>query len=218
MKINLKKINIKKIFKSELLEFIKSKKFAIIIVACLLILFFCFFIFSYQLETPLSKNVEERVFAIKQGQGAEEIAEDLRTQGFISNKWAFFYYIWLKGKTTTLLKKWLKESGNVQNAEQRLQNFPLNQIKTDQFTVKNAGQRKEVKKEVGILVLEKCFKETGNAQNVEKRLQNFLSSQILTNQFTAEIVGQRNERRDKSDYIKNSVVSDTLFFIIKCIL
>lgn len=102
MKINLKKINIKKIFKSELLEFIKSRKFAIIIIACLLVLFFCLFIFSYHLQVPLSKNIEEKIFVIEKGKGSEKIAANLRKEGFITNKWAFFYYIWLKNKSAKL--------------------------------------------------------------------------------------------------------------------
>ena len=81
---------------------VKSKRFLIIIIGCLLFLFICLFVFSYQLEIPLSKNVEERIFIVEQRQGAEQIAENLRTQGFISNKWVFFYYIWLKGKTKEL--------------------------------------------------------------------------------------------------------------------
>ena len=96
------KINIKKIFKLELKEFIKSKKFLIIFISCLLGLFVILFVFSYQVEVPLSKNVEERIFIVEQGQGSEEIAENLRTEGLISNKWAFFYYIWLEGKTKGL--------------------------------------------------------------------------------------------------------------------
>jgi len=96
------KINIKKIFKLELKEFIKSKKFLIIIISCLLVFFIALFIFSYQLETPLSKDTEEKIFVVEKGQGAEKIAENLRTQGFTSNKWTFFYYIWLKGKTKEL--------------------------------------------------------------------------------------------------------------------
>ena len=96
------KINIRKIFKLELKKFIKTKKFLIIIISCLLAFFIFLFIFSYQVQVPLSKNMEEKIFIIEQGQGAEKIAENLRSQGFINNKWVFFYYVWLKDKTKKL--------------------------------------------------------------------------------------------------------------------
>ena len=91
------KFNIKKTKK-----FIKDRKFQAIIIACLLILFIAFFVFAYQTEAPLSKDTEERLFVVEKGQGSEKIAENLKTEGLIRSKWVFFYYIWLRGKSTKL--------------------------------------------------------------------------------------------------------------------
>ncbi len=84
------------------MKFVRSRQFLIVITACLLVFFIALFVFAYQVETPLSKGAEERIFIVEQGRGSEEIAENLRTQGFISNKWAFFCYVWLRGKSTKL--------------------------------------------------------------------------------------------------------------------
>jgi UPF0755 protein len=96
--INRQDIN----FVEKLLKLIKNKKLAIIIVSCLLVFFIFLFIFAYQLQTPLSKNRGERIFLIEEGQGLEEISKNLRREGLVSNNWAFFYYIWLRGKTKNL--------------------------------------------------------------------------------------------------------------------
>lgn len=92
----------KKIFKSELKEFFKSKKFLTIVISCLLVFFICLLVFLCYVQAPLSKNVEERIFVVEKGQGSEKIAENLKSEGLIRSKWLFFYYIWFRGKSTKL--------------------------------------------------------------------------------------------------------------------
>jgi len=102
------KFNIKKIKKfinpirCLLSNGVKNKKFLTVIVSCLLVFFIALFVFAYQVKTPLSKDAEERIFVIEKGQGLEKIAENLKNQGLIRNKWVFFYYIWFRGKSTKL--------------------------------------------------------------------------------------------------------------------
>ena len=85
-----------------LLKFLKNRKFWAVIVACFLFLAICLFIFYYQLSIPLSKNVKESVFIVKEGQGSKEIAQNLKTQKAIRSKGAFILYIWLQGKSKNL--------------------------------------------------------------------------------------------------------------------
>ncbi len=47
-------------------------------------------------------------------------------------------------KEVLVLVKWSKETGNAPNAAQKLQNFLLNQLPTDQFTAEIAGQKKDL--------------------------------------------------------------------------
>jgi len=86
----------------KILKLIKNKKFLIITIGCLLLFFIALFVFAYQIETPLSKDTEEKIFVVEKGQGSEKIAENLKNQGLIRSKWVFFYYIWLRGKSTKL--------------------------------------------------------------------------------------------------------------------
>ena len=62
---------------------------------------------------------------------------------FISSKCSTNQKIVLK--ETFHLGKWLKVIGNALIAAQKLLNCHLNQLKTDQFTAENAGEREEVK-------------------------------------------------------------------------
>ena len=102
------KFNIKKIKKfinpirCLLSNGVKNKKFLTIVISCLLILFIGLSVFFYQVETPLSKDTEERIFVVEKGQGSEKIAENLKSEGLIRSKWLFFYYIWFRGKSTKL--------------------------------------------------------------------------------------------------------------------
>ncbi len=82
-------LNIKKEFKK------------IILVACFLLLVSCF-VFLYQLYMPLSKNVEEKIFIVKEGEGLKEIAENLRLERVIGNKWVFILHVWFQGKADDL--------------------------------------------------------------------------------------------------------------------
>lgn len=72
-----------------------------ILVACFLLLVSCF-IFLYQLYMPLSKNVEETEFIVREGQSLKEIAENLRLERIIGNKLVFVLYVWIQGKTNNL--------------------------------------------------------------------------------------------------------------------
>lgn len=92
MKFNTKKI---------LNIFIKRKLWTIVIGCCLLVSI-CLFIFLYQLYVPLNKNVEESIFIIKEGQGLNEIAHNLKIGRIIGNEWPFAFYIWLSCKTDKL--------------------------------------------------------------------------------------------------------------------
>lgn len=51
---------------------------------------------------PLSKNAEEKIFIVKEGEGLKKIAENLRTERIIGNKWVFVYYVWSEGKANNL--------------------------------------------------------------------------------------------------------------------
>lgn len=90
-------IKIKKI-----LNIFKKRKFWAGIVACCLFLSIFLLIFYYQLITPLGNSLEEKIFIIEEGQGLEEIANNLRTETIIKNEWIFVLYIWLLGESENL--------------------------------------------------------------------------------------------------------------------
>ena len=84
------------------LKIIKDRKFITITGGILILILIFLFVFFYQLNTPLSKNIKERIFIVKEGEGLEEIAKNLGKEGLINSKWVFFYYVWLRGKAANL--------------------------------------------------------------------------------------------------------------------
>ena len=68
----------------------------------MLVFFICLLVFFCYVQIPLSKDTEEKIFVVEKGQGLEKIAENLKEEGLINNKWVFFYYIWFRGKSTKL--------------------------------------------------------------------------------------------------------------------
>lgn len=78
------------------------RKILIVVDICLLLVLICSLVFYYQLKVPLNKDAEEHIFIIEQGQGLEEIAQNLKAEKVIRNKWTFVFYVWLQGKTANL--------------------------------------------------------------------------------------------------------------------
>ncbi len=80
----------------------KARTILIILDICLIVALVFLLVVYYQLETPLSKNTEEKIFTVEQGQGLEKIAENLKKQRLINSKSVFVFYAWLKGETRNL--------------------------------------------------------------------------------------------------------------------
>jgi UPF0755 protein len=78
------------------------RKILIVVDIGLIFVLVCLLIFFYQLETPLNRDTGEKIFVVEEGQGLEEIAENLKTQEIIRNKLTLVLYIWFKGKTKNL--------------------------------------------------------------------------------------------------------------------
>lgn len=86
----------------KLLKLIKNRLFLSIAGGIIILILIFLFVVFYQLKTPLSKNVEEEIFVIEEGEGLEQVSNNFRKEGIISNKWVFFYYVWFKGKAGSL--------------------------------------------------------------------------------------------------------------------
>ena len=72
-------------------------KFLIFFVSCvILIIGICFGNYYYQIFTPLQKNTEKKFFVIKQGEGVNQISQNLKDQKLIRSMWDFEVYIWQK--------------------------------------------------------------------------------------------------------------------------
>jgi len=85
------------------LSILKSRKFWLTgAIVCLSLILLCLFIFWYHLTTPLSKGEEEKIFIVQEGEGLEKIAENLRMERIIGNKWVFVFHVWLEGKANNL--------------------------------------------------------------------------------------------------------------------
>lgn len=73
------------------------------IVSGLLIIVIIFIIIIiYQLYTPLDKVGGEKIFIIEKGEGMKKIADNLKAESLIKNKWSFYYYLLIKGETEKL--------------------------------------------------------------------------------------------------------------------
>jgi len=81
---------------------IDIEKIRIFAIICCCLIIVCLFIFLYQLYLPWSKNTEEKTFIIKEGEGLEKIAENLRAERLIGSKSVFVWYVWLEGKANNL--------------------------------------------------------------------------------------------------------------------
>lgn len=62
-----------------------------------------FFYVRRELFVPLSQGTEEKYFEIKQGESVKEIANSLKSAGFIRNPWVFIGYLTYKGTTGKLI-------------------------------------------------------------------------------------------------------------------
>lgn len=80
----------------------KIRILLIIICPILLVVFGVILCFNYQVKIPLNKNAQENIFTIKEGEGLEEIAKNLRDEGIINDKLIFTLYIWLGGESKSL--------------------------------------------------------------------------------------------------------------------
>lgn len=86
----------------KILKFFKNKIFLSVIAGIGILILIFSIICLNQLNTPLDKSGSEKIFIIEEGQGLEEISEALESEGLISNKWIFFYYLWLQKKASNL--------------------------------------------------------------------------------------------------------------------
>ncbi len=110
MKFNVKKINRALAFNfakktsrhDKMAAVLKNKKILIIVIIFCLLLITCLFVSWYQLKIPLSKSAEEKTFIIKEGQGLEEIANNLEKEKIIRSEWIFVMYAWLQNKASNL--------------------------------------------------------------------------------------------------------------------
>ena len=78
------------------------RKTLIVVDIGLIFVLVCLLIFFYQLEAPFSKDTEEKIFTVEQGQGLEKIAENLKKQRLINSKSVFVFHVWSKNKTENL--------------------------------------------------------------------------------------------------------------------
>ncbi len=107
MKINIKKIT----------NIFMNQQVRILAIICCCLFIVCLFVFMYQLYMPLSKNVAEKEFVIREGEGLEKIAENLRMERIIGNKWVFVFHVWLEGKANNLQAGKYKLSSSMNVAE-----------------------------------------------------------------------------------------------------
>ena len=85
-----------------MIKFIKNKWFIGIVIGLLVIVIIFIIVTIFQLYTPLDKSGGEQVFIIEEGEGMEKIADNLKAEKLIRNKWVYYYYLWFKGKTGKL--------------------------------------------------------------------------------------------------------------------
>ncbi len=84
-------------------KFLRSGKFWIAsVIVCFALIFLTLFVFWYNLATPLSKGGEEKIFIVQEGEGLQEIAENLRLERIIGHKLVFVLYVYLKGDANNL--------------------------------------------------------------------------------------------------------------------
>ena len=68
--------------------------------------------------------MEEKIFIVKEGEGLEKIAEKLRMERIIGNKWVFVFHVWLEGKANNLQagKYSLSSSMNISQVARKIIN------------------------------------------------------------------------------------------------
>lgn len=86
----------------KVVKFIKNKWFIGVVAGLLIIVVVFVIVVVYQLYSPLDKSGGEKIFIVEEGEGMERIADNLKAEDLIRNKWVFFYYLWLRGKTGEL--------------------------------------------------------------------------------------------------------------------
>lgn len=75
-----------------------------LIIILLIIIFIGFWSwFSYQINIKASNNTANVIFIIKEGEGVNEISQNLFSKGIIKNKFAFETFVWFWGKEDDLI-------------------------------------------------------------------------------------------------------------------
>jgi len=85
-------------------KILKNKWFLWIIGGLLAIAIIFIIYIAYQLNSPAGNFTTDQtiIFVIEEGEGMEQIANRLKQEGLLRNKWIFYYYIWLQRKTGML--------------------------------------------------------------------------------------------------------------------
>ena len=106
-------------------------KFLITVISCLLLFVCClvggYFFIEKKIKEPLDISGRERVFEIKEGQGAKEIGKNLEKQGLIKNDFYFLFYIWKtnRGRNLKAGRYCLSSSQNIVEMVEKMMKGPI---------------------------------------------------------------------------------------------
>jgi UPF0755 protein len=126
----------------------------IILLLSLLISFFFLFLILISFSLPLEQNSKtQKIFEIRKGEGAFEIAKNLKKEGLIKSEIPFLIYLILKGKTKNLQAGYYLLSPSM-TIEEIVNKFILGEVIEKKVTILEGWDKKEIARylaEKGIL-------------------------------------------------------------------